>query len=80
MMDLAMSAIPTEESAVAVTEIRRSRGEDNQSRSTFSVKANGLQDLFITTDDNLIQFSPGKVHSESFLACPSMGPFSPRAA
>jgi hypothetical protein len=44
----------------AVTEVRRRRSEDSQPGSTFGVKADGLHDLFVTTDDNLIQFSPAR--------------------
>jgi hypothetical protein len=51
----------------AVTEIRRSHGEDHKSRSTFGVKADGLHDLFVTTDDNLIQFSPARPTRKAFL-------------
>jgi hypothetical protein len=40
-----------------VTEVKRRRGEDQQSPSIFGVKADGLQDLFITTEEKLSQFS-----------------------
>jgi hypothetical protein len=42
----------------SVTEIRRHRGKDRRSRSTFSVKADGLQDVLVTTNDDLIQERP----------------------
>jgi hypothetical protein len=53
--------------AFAVTQIKRNRGEIGQSLSTFGVKANGLHDLLITTDDKLTQFSRMKPVRQSFL-------------
>jgi hypothetical protein len=38
-----------------VTEVRQRGGEDKQSSSTFEVKADGLRDLLITTDDRRVQ-------------------------
>jgi hypothetical protein len=53
--------------AFAVTEITQSHGNDRQSCSTFSVKADGLQDLLVTTADHLIQFSPERPTRKTFL-------------
>jgi hypothetical protein len=50
-----------------VTSIRRERLEDQQSASTFVVKADGLRDLSITTEDKLIQFSRSRPIRQSFL-------------
>jgi hypothetical protein len=52
--------------AFAVTAVRRRRGED-ESRSTFGVKADGLQDLLITTEDKLNQLFRARSSRESFL-------------
>jgi len=51
----------------AVTEVKRRRGEDNQTRTTFAVKADGLHDLLITTEDKLTRFSRAKPIRQSFL-------------
>jgi hypothetical protein len=53
--------------AFAVTEISQSHGKDHQSRSTFRVRADGLRDLLITTNDNLMQFSPERPTRIAFL-------------
>jgi len=51
----------------AVTEVKRRRGEDNRTRTTFAVKADGLHDLLITTEDKLTRFSLEKPVLQSFL-------------
>ena len=55
--------------AFAVTEVRGRRSENRQSRSTFSVKADGLHDLSITTEDKLMQLtlSRARPSPQSFL-------------
>ncbi|KAG2357258.1 hypothetical protein BDR07DRAFT_1612605 [Suillus spraguei] len=47
-----------------VTEVRRRRGQNLQS---YDVKADGLQDLLITTGDKLVQFSRTKPTRQTFL-------------
>jgi hypothetical protein len=46
-----------------VTEVRR----DQETYFTYEVKAEGLNDLRITTEDKLIQFSPARRTRQSFL-------------
>jgi len=46
-----------------VTEIRRLPGHDQ----TYRVKAQGLQDVLIATEDKLIQFSPTRPTQQTFL-------------
>ena len=46
--------------AFAVTEIKRKRCDDQQIRCTFVIKADGLRDLSITTEDRLTTFSRSK--------------------
>jgi hypothetical protein len=53
--------------AFAITEISQSRGKDDQSRSTFQVKADGLRDLMVITDDDLSQFSQERPTRRAFL-------------
>jgi hypothetical protein len=53
--------------AFAVTEVRRRRDKDQESRSTFAIKADGLHDLCVNTDDELIQFSRARPAEQSFL-------------
>ncbi|KAG2363712.1 heterokaryon incompatibility protein-domain-containing protein [Suillus spraguei] len=43
--------------AFCVTTVRRSHTEDQNSRATYEVKADGLHDLLITTEDKLIPSS-----------------------
>jgi tetratricopeptide (TPR) repeat protein len=40
-----------------VTEIRRKPGQNKEMRCTYEVKADGIHDLHITTEDKLFQFS-----------------------
>ncbi|KAG1821965.1 WD40-repeat-containing domain protein [Suillus subaureus] len=53
--------------AFPLTEIRRSPGGDENKCSTYEVKADGLQDLLVTTEDKLVQFSPAKRTRQTFL-------------
>jgi hypothetical protein len=53
--------------AFTVTSVRRRRGEDQQPASTFIVKADGLRDLSITTEDRLIQFSGARPIRQAIL-------------
>jgi hypothetical protein len=50
-----------------VTELRRRRGQDPENFFTYDVKANGLDDLLVTTEDKLIQFSPARPTQQTFL-------------
>ncbi|KAG2136852.1 heterokaryon incompatibility protein-domain-containing protein [Suillus cothurnatus] len=50
-----------------VTEVRRSSGPDQEASSTYTVKADGLDDVSITTEENLIQFSRLRPTRRSFL-------------
>ncbi|KAG0708295.1 heterokaryon incompatibility protein-domain-containing protein [Suillus ampliporus] len=50
-----------------VTEVRRRPGQDRESCFTYDVKADGLQDLIITTEDRLIQFWPARPTRQTFL-------------
>jgi hypothetical protein len=51
----------------AVTAVRRRRDEDQKSASSFEVKADGLHDLLITTEDKLIQLLRARSSRQSFL-------------
>jgi len=53
--------------AYPVTEVRRRGGQDQETCFTYYVKADGLQDLAITTEDRLIQFSRARPTQQSFL-------------
>ncbi|KAG1723185.1 uncharacterized protein EDB91DRAFT_1087895 [Suillus paluster] len=53
--------------AFRVTEVRRRLGQDQESCFTYDVKAKGLQDLSITTEDKLVQMSPKRPTRQSFL-------------
>jgi hypothetical protein len=53
--------------AFAMTSVRRQRVEDQRLASTFAVKAAGLRDLLITTEDKLIPFSRAKPIRQSFI-------------
>ncbi|KAG2341345.1 WD40 repeat-like protein [Suillus weaverae] len=53
--------------AFPLTEIRRRPGEDRDKCFTYDVKADGLQDLVITTEDKRIQMSPARPTRQSFL-------------
>ncbi|KAG1796661.1 uncharacterized protein HD556DRAFT_1359228 [Suillus plorans] len=46
--------------AFSLTEVRRSTGVDEDKCFTYEVKADGLQDLLVTTEDKLVQFSPAR--------------------
>ncbi|KAG0705623.1 hypothetical protein DFH29DRAFT_1067387 [Suillus ampliporus] len=50
-----------------VTEVRRRRGQAQDQCFTHDVKADGLRDLLITTEDKLIQFSRSRPTRQSFL-------------
>ncbi|KAG1817255.1 heterokaryon incompatibility protein-domain-containing protein [Suillus subaureus] len=50
-----------------VTEVRRRRSQNLQFCFTYDVKADGLQDLVITTEDKLVQFSRSKPSRQTFL-------------
>ncbi|KAG0703056.1 hypothetical protein DFH29DRAFT_998842 [Suillus ampliporus] len=50
-----------------VTEVRRSRTQDQQTYTTYEVKADGLHDLRITTEDKLPQFWPPRSTFKTFL-------------
>ncbi|KAG0706091.1 hypothetical protein DFH29DRAFT_1025833 [Suillus ampliporus] len=53
--------------AFSVTELRRRRGQDQEKFFTYEVKADGLDDLLITTEDKLIRFSPARPTLQTFL-------------
>ncbi|KAG2148638.1 WD40-repeat-containing domain protein [Suillus bovinus] len=53
--------------AFPLTEVRRSSGRDGDKFFTYEVKADGLQDLLITTEDRLPQFSPTRRSRQTFL-------------
>ncbi|KAG1718138.1 hypothetical protein EDB19DRAFT_2031640, partial [Suillus lakei] len=53
--------------AFPVTEVRRMPSQDQETRSTYQVKTDGLHDLLITTEDGLIQFSPANPIQQIFL-------------
>lgn len=50
-----------------VTEVRQRHGEDQDTHLTYEVKADGLQDVLIVTEDTLIQFSRAKRTRRKFL-------------
>ncbi|KAG2137113.1 uncharacterized protein EDB93DRAFT_1253727 [Suillus bovinus] len=49
-----------------VTEVRRRPAEHEETLFTYTVKADGLHDLKITTEDKLLQFSRGRPTRQSF--------------
>jgi len=53
--------------AFPVTEIRWRSIEHMETYFTYEVKADGLHDLKITTEDRLLQFSRGRPARQSFL-------------
>ncbi|KAJ8588826.1 hypothetical protein M405DRAFT_933863 [Rhizopogon salebrosus TDB-379] len=53
--------------AFLVTEVRRIRGQDLEMNYIYKVKADGLHDLIITTEDKLIQFSQTRPTRQAFL-------------
>ncbi|KAG1814090.1 hypothetical protein EV424DRAFT_42587 [Suillus variegatus] len=50
-----------------LTEVRRSTDGDGDKFFTYEVKADGLQDLLVTTADKLVQFSPARRTRQTFL-------------
>ncbi|KAG1809421.1 uncharacterized protein BJ212DRAFT_1379961 [Suillus subaureus] len=55
----------------AITEVKQKRDEDQGTSFIYRVKADGLQDLSITTEDKLVQFSPTRPTPQAFLlVCP----------
>ncbi|KAG2340753.1 hypothetical protein BDR05DRAFT_966632 [Suillus weaverae] len=53
--------------AFPVTEVRRRPTEHKETYFTYEVKADGLDDLQITTEERLLQFSRGRPVRQSFL-------------
>ncbi|KAG1893657.1 uncharacterized protein F5891DRAFT_1116614 [Suillus fuscotomentosus] len=53
--------------AFPITELRRRRDPNLETCFTYDVKADGLQDLLITSEDKLIQFSPTRPTQQTFL-------------
>ncbi|KAG0702651.1 hypothetical protein DFH29DRAFT_492432 [Suillus ampliporus] len=49
-----------------VTEVRRRRSQEQETCFTYDVKADGLDDLLVTTQDKLIQFSQAKPIRQTF--------------
>ncbi|KAG0695824.1 hypothetical protein DFH29DRAFT_1072363 [Suillus ampliporus] len=50
-----------------VTEVRRRPSQDQGTHFTYQVKADGLHDLLIDTEDRLVQFSQARPTQQSFL-------------
>jgi hypothetical protein len=50
-----------------VTTVRRGHGQEQETHCTYEVKADGLQDMLITIEDNLTQFSPESPTRQTFL-------------
>jgi len=53
--------------AFSITEVKRRRGSGRHACLTYGVKADGLQDLLITTEDKLTQFWPARPAEQTFL-------------
>lgn len=53
--------------AFPVTELRRRRGQDPEKYFTYDVKGDGLDDLLVTAEDKLIQFSPARPTQQTSL-------------
>jgi hypothetical protein len=53
--------------AFPVTAVRRRRGQDMESCLAYEIKAEGLQDMLITTEDKLVQFSRARSTRQPFL-------------
>ncbi|KAG2745551.1 hypothetical protein P692DRAFT_201076993 [Suillus brevipes Sb2] len=53
--------------AFSITELRRRRNTDSETCFTYEVKADCLQDLLITSEDRLTQFSPTRPTQQTFL-------------
>ncbi|KAG1771776.1 heterokaryon incompatibility protein-domain-containing protein [Suillus occidentalis] len=51
----------------AITEVKQKRDEDQGTHFTYRVKADGLQDLSIITEDKLVQFSSTRPTPQAFL-------------
>ncbi|KAG2356034.1 hypothetical protein BDR07DRAFT_1424360 [Suillus spraguei] len=52
--------------AFLVTEVRKSPSQNEEAIFTYQVKAEGLRDLLITTEDMLVQFSPERPVPQTF--------------
>ncbi|KAG2053416.1 WD40 repeat-like protein [Suillus hirtellus] len=50
-----------------LTEVRRRPGQDGDISFIYDVKADGLQDLLVITEDKLVQFSPARHARQTFL-------------
>ncbi|KAG1896354.1 uncharacterized protein F5891DRAFT_599981 [Suillus fuscotomentosus] len=50
-----------------VTEVRRRRGLTQETPITYRIKADGLHDLLITTEETLVQFSRARPTQQTFL-------------
>lgn len=61
--------------AFLVTEVRRSHAQDQGACFAYQVKANGLRDLLITTEDKLTQFSRAKPTLQTFLLVRPWDPY-----
>jgi hypothetical protein len=61
--------------AFPVTEVRRSRAQDQETYFAYEAKANGLRDLLITTEDKLTQFSRSKPTLQTFLLVRPWDPY-----
>ncbi|KIK45786.1 hypothetical protein CY34DRAFT_37252, partial [Suillus luteus UH-Slu-Lm8-n1] len=53
--------------AFPVTAVKRSRSQDQTTRLAYCVKADGLDNLLVTTEDKLTQFSPARPTRQTFL-------------
>ncbi|KAG1821952.1 WD40-repeat-containing domain protein [Suillus subaureus] len=53
--------------AFPLTEVRRRPGQDGATCFSYDVKAAGLQDLLVRTEDRLVQFSPTRRTRQTFL-------------
>ncbi|KAG2344318.1 hypothetical protein BDR05DRAFT_962197 [Suillus weaverae] len=61
--------------AFPVTEVRRRRAQDQEAYFAYEVKASGLRDLLITTEDKLAQFSRAKPTLQTFLLVRPWDPY-----
>ncbi|KAG1758138.1 heterokaryon incompatibility protein-domain-containing protein [Suillus occidentalis] len=61
--------------AFSVTEVRRSRAQDQESYFAYEIKAYGLHDLLTTTEDKLTQFSRSKPTLQTFLLVRPWDPY-----
>ncbi|KAG1796683.1 uncharacterized protein HD556DRAFT_280847 [Suillus plorans] len=53
--------------AFPLTEVRRRPGQDGDTCFTYDIKADGLQDLLVTTEDRLVEFWPARRTQQTFL-------------